>query len=545
MSKAVRVAALKQEYGRASAYQHRFEALISELSTKFTALAADDIDSAIESSLGRISESLQIDRIVALEFSDDKTHLRVAHCWETPSSGSPNNIFVATDFSWSLRTVVSGETIRVTTMKELPRCAANDKKAYARLGAKSVAILPLEVGRWVLGAMLFATVKAEAEEVWPDELVSRLRLVSQVFSNALKRKRIVLALRNSEERFRVIADHAPVMIWMSGTDKGCTHFNQKWLDFTGRSLEDELGDGWARSVHPQDLQGCLATYNSAFDSRQSFRMEYRLRRFDGEYRWILDSGAPRFESDGAFAGFVGSCVDISDSKAAELAIRRLTGQLITAQEEERRRIARDLHDDINQSLALLVVDMERFAAKYPSSVSVPAEFFHQFSKRVVDISKHVQAISHQLHSSQLELLGLGVAVRNCCEEYTQQQQVKVDYKQNGLPAGIPADVSLCVFRVLQEALRNAVTHSGADYVQVELGGKTNEVHLLVRDGGRGFDLQSATSKGGLGLVSMQERLQLVNGRISIRSRPKHGTEIDVWVSIARKKGAKNQAPTAA
>jgi PAS domain S-box-containing protein len=542
MKKAAMVAALKQEHSRASPYI-RFEALISELSAEFTALAADDIDSAIESSLGRISESLQIDRIVALEFSDDKTQLRVAHCWQTPGSGPPPDIFVATDFPWCLRTLVSGVTIRANAISDLPRRAANDKKAYARFGLRSIAIVPLEVGRWVLGAMLFAMVGTE--RVWSDELVSRLRLVSEIFSNALKRKRIVGALRNSEERFRVMADTAPVMIWMSGADKGCTHFNKRWLDFTGRSLRDELGDGWACNVHPDDLQYCLTTYESAFDARRGFRMEYRLRRFDGQYRWIVDSGAPRFSSDGLFSGFIGSCIDINDSKDAEQAVRRLTGRLINAQEDERRRIARELHDDINQSLALLAIEIERVAATIPPSFHGPVESVRQLSKRACEISKHVQAISHQLHSSQLELLGLDAAVRNCCEEYTLQQQVRVDYKQNGLPSGLPADISLCVFRLLQEALRNAVTHSGADHVQVELGGDSNEMHLSVRDGGKGFDLQSAISKGGLGLVSMRERLHLVDGRISIRSRPKHGTEIDVWIPIRRTGGVKNQATTAA
>jgi PAS domain S-box-containing protein len=352
----------------------------------------------------------------------------------------------------------------------------------------------------------------------------------------LKRKRIVGALRNSEERFRVMADTAPVMIWMSGTDKQCTHFNKMWLDFTGRSLKEELGSGWTRSVHPQDLRRCLATYESAFDARQGFRMEYRLLRFDEQYRWVLDCGIPRFESDGSFAGFIGSCVDISDNKAAELAIRKLTGRLIDAQEEERRRIARELHDDINQSLALLAIDIEQ-VANTPPSISEPAESLHQLSKRAGDISKHVQAISHQLHSSQLELLGLSWAAKNCCEEYTLKQQVKVDYQQNGLPADIPADISLCLFRVLQEALRNAVKHSGADHVQVKLGGNSNEVRLSVRDGGMGFDPESSIFKGGLGLISMQERLNLVGGHISIQSRPKHGTEIDVRIPISKDRGA--------
>ncbi|MEC4819064.1 MAG: PAS domain-containing protein, partial [Scytonema sp. PMC 1069.18] len=129
-----------------------------------------------------------------------------------------------------------------------------------------------------------------------------------------ERKRAVAALQESEERFRSMADTAPVMIWMSGTDKGCTFCNKKWLEFTGCQREQEIDYGWTEFIHPDDLQVYLETYTTAFDSRQSYTMELRLRRCDGEYRWILDTGSPRFDADGSFAGYIGSCVDITEQK---------------------------------------------------------------------------------------------------------------------------------------------------------------------------------------------------------------------------------------
>jgi PAS domain S-box-containing protein len=122
------------------------------------------------------------------------------------------------------------------------------------------------------------------------------------------------SLRQSEERFRTMADKAPVMIWMSGVDKLCTYFNQQWLNFTGRTMQQEVGDGWTEGVHPNDYACCLETYTSSCDNRKGFEMEYRLRRADGEYRWVLDSGTPRFSSDGEFLGYIGSCIDISERK---------------------------------------------------------------------------------------------------------------------------------------------------------------------------------------------------------------------------------------
>ena len=125
-------------------------------------------------------------------------------------------------------------------------------------------------------------------------------------------------LRESEERFRNMADAAPVMIWLSGPDRGCIFFNKVWLDFTGRTMEQEVGTGWAEGVHPEDLDRCLAIYSASFEARRSFQMEYRLRRADGEYRWLLDNGVPRFApGDGLFEGYIGSCIDVTERKHEE------------------------------------------------------------------------------------------------------------------------------------------------------------------------------------------------------------------------------------
>lgn len=118
-----------------------------------------------------------------------------------------------------------------------------------------------------------------------------------------------------------MADTAPVMIWVSGTDKLCNYFNKVWLEFTGRKFEQDIGNGWIECVHPDDREHCLDTYFNAFDARQNYKMEYRLRRFDGEERWILDTAIPRFTLDGRFTGYIGSCVDITERKWAEAQIQ--------------------------------------------------------------------------------------------------------------------------------------------------------------------------------------------------------------------------------
>ncbi|BAY26951.1 two-component hybrid sensor and regulator [Calothrix sp. NIES-2100] len=155
----------------------------------------------------------------------------------------------------------------------------------------------------------------------------------QLQAELLERQRTEAYLRESEERFRTIADTAPVLIWISGLDKHCYYFNKTWLDFTGRTLEQELGNGWAQGVHPDDFQNCLDSYVNAFEARQNFQIEYRLQRFDGEYRWILDTGVPRFTHTGEFLGYMGSCIDITERILAEQALQQLNHQLEDRVEE--------------------------------------------------------------------------------------------------------------------------------------------------------------------------------------------------------------------
>lgn len=138
-----------------------------------------------------------------------------------------------------------------------------------------------------------------------------------IFNDVTARRMAEELARESDVRFQIMADHAPVLLWMAGTDARCYFFNQEWLKFTGRSMEQETGYGWAEGIHAEDFQLCVDTYMEAFNARQSFRMEYRMLRFDGEYRWILDTGISRYLKDGQFAGFIGSCVDITEIKEAE------------------------------------------------------------------------------------------------------------------------------------------------------------------------------------------------------------------------------------
>ncbi len=341
----------------------------------------------------------------------------------------------------------------------------------------------------------------------------------------------VETVRESEERFRLVANTAPVMIWMSRSDKLCNYFNQPWLEFTGRAVEAELGDGWQEGVHPQDLPDCLDTYARAFDRRESFSMEYRLRRHDGEYRWVFDLGVPRLNHDGTFAGYIGSCLDVTDRKLAEEGLADIGRKLIEAHEEERTWIARELHDDVNQRIALLAIALERCAQQIPQSEGEIHDQIGQVRHNLHSLGNDVQALSHRLHSSKLDYLGLAAAANSFCKELSQQKQIEVHFTHVGIPGNLPKELSLCLFRVLQEALQNAAKYSGEQHVRAELHGTSEEIRLTVKDEGVGFDERDGINRRGLGLISMRERMHLIGGEFSVESQPGRGTRITAWVPL--------------
>jgi PAS domain S-box-containing protein len=344
-------------------------------------------------------------------------------------------------------------------------------------------------------------------------------------------KRAETQLRESEERFRLVANTAPVMIWTAGIDGKCNYFNKTWLDFTGRPLEAELGDGWAEGVYPNDSNRCLETYTEAFKRRESFEMEYRLRRKDGEYRWVLDHGVPRFNPDVTFAGYVGSCKDITDRKLAAESLATIGRRLIEAQEAERTWIGRELHDDINQRLALVENELAQWSQN--ASTNEATELVRHIRAHIAEIAEDVQGLSHRLHSSKLDYLGLASAAESFCKELSENTRVEIVFEHAGIPHNLSKEVSLCLFRVLQEGLQNAVKHSGVRSFAVGLRGTGESIELTVADLGNGFEEKEAFTRHGLGLISMRERLQMVHGELSVKSQPGVGTTIRARVPLKR------------
>jgi signal transduction histidine kinase len=210
----------------------------------------------------------------------------------------------------------------------------------------------------------------------------------------------------------------------------------------------------------------------------------------------------------------------------EETLSTMSRKLIQSQEQERARIGRELHDDINQRIAMLAVELEHLQDN-PAEVQTRLP---ELRAQTMELSNDVQAMSHDLHSSKLEYLGVVAGMKSWCREFSERQAMEIDFKSD-ISSVVPLDVGICLFRVLQEALNNALKHSGVKRIEVQLREESGEIHITIRDLGKGFDLEAVRQGRGLGLTSMQERVRLVNGTITIESKPMGGTTIHVQVPV--------------
>jgi len=229
---------------------------------------------------------------------------------------------------------------------------------------------------------------------------------------------------------------------------------------------------------------------------------------------------------------VGMIADATKRKLAEEALAGVSRKLIEAQEAERSRIARELHDDIGQRLALLSVTIER-ASMASGSVTELQGCLDELRREASQVSADIQALSRHLHSATLEHLGMVVAMRGFCAELALQHKVEINFRHRDVPPNLPTDVSLCLFRVMQEGLHNAIKHSGVRRFEVEVYGTLDTVDLTLHDDGVGFDPEAVATTAGLGLTSMRERLKLVDGELLICSKPEQGTTVHARAPLAR------------
>ena len=283
------------------------------------------------------------------------------------------------------------------------------------------------------------------------------------------------------------------------------------------------------AVHPDDRERLAATVAALTPENSTFQTSYRVLRADGTLVWLEESGRAFFDAQGSLLRMVSLVADVSERKLTEETFSRFSRRLIQAHEQERTRVAAELHDDLSQRMALLQVGLGQFEQDVPGLSSHARDQLHNIAKVATKVSSGLHAISQQLHPSKLDILGLVASVDALCREVSDQHKLRIQFVHHAVPRQLPKDVTLCLFRIAQEALQNVVQHSGSADAAVELSADEDHLELSISDSGAGFSLASAKLATGIGLISMQERMRLVGGHLSIESGSSHGTCIRVRI----------------
>ena len=373
------------------------------------------------------------------------------------------------------------------------------------------------------------------------DLSGRVIGASKVARDITAEKRAEQALRESEQRYQTVTDASPIMIWMSGTDKLCYYFNKVWLDFVGRTLEQEVGNGWAENVHPDDFDRCLQVYVSNFDGQRPFEMEYRLRHHSGQYRWILDRGVPRYKPDGTFEGYVGGCLDIHDRKEAAEKIRIADEslRLIKAQDEERRHIAREFHDSAGQTLTVLGLSLAQLVQKAEMISPELAKEGREIEEVVQQLHREIRTTSYLLHPPLLDEAGVKPALSWYVQGVAERSGIAIHLNISEDFGRLPAEMELAIFRVVQECLTNIHRHAESNTAWIRVAREKAGVCIEVRDEGKGISrerLAEIQSRGcGVGIGGIRERLRRFHGEMKIESNGS-GTTVSATIPIS------NEAP---
>ena len=393
----------------------RFEAVLSDLSATFVNLPANQVDSQIESALQKLVELLGIDRVGLSQMSADGSQFVVTHSYQLPEIPPSAQIIVTSQLPTFAKMVQQGKVVRVPD--DLPAEATLERHYYQRIGLRSNLSIPLTMMGKVVGGIGFSSFRSP--RAVSDELIPRLRLVGDIFTNALARKRADEQLQANDQTLR----------------------------------------------------------------------------------------------------------------QSQLRLEHLAAKLLDAQEEERRRIAREMHDDWAQRLAVLGIEAEKLNGHLDATDEGQA-LLAGIQDGLVRLSEVMHDRSRQLHPSILDELGLVEALKSECASFGKQHGITIDYSGTGVPANISGNIPLEIYRVAQEGLRNIAKHAGVGTASVSLETIWPQLRLLIRDQGSGFDLEEIRLKNGLGLSSMEERVRLIGGEISIESAPGQGTEIDVRIPLA-------------
>lgn len=526
----------------------RSETFLAQLSRSFVDLPAEQIDPAIHRGLARIGAFLALDRVTLIALAPRRGRSRTIAAWAGSDVPPVPAEMPVERFPWVSQQIARGEVMTFSRPDSLPAEAAVDRASFGAHGTVSHALVPMLEDGVVTRALALTTVRAP--RAWPQPVVLLILSIADILSQVLVRKHAEAEMEESRALQGAMLSSLPSRIAVLDRDGRILAVNHAWL----READDTDAGLWRRAVvgriYPDVCReaveagddgapGVLAAVQAGLDGAEDEGdVEYSEKRESGE-RWFRLSVIPLRGG----RGVVLARTDVTDQVLAREQLRQFSGHLLAAQEDERRRIARELHDDLNQRLVLLALEISQTdptGARSPDDRSAEAEGagdapgrsrLRQLAERVGQIASDVHRLAYRLHPFKLEYLGLAAAARGLCQEIDAAHQIGITFTERDVPSPLPPEVAVCAYRVLQEALSNVIKHSGSPRAEIELVGDGASIRLSVRDFGMGMAPEVLASSRGLGLSSMRERVRAVDGRLVIESAVAAGTELTARIPL--------------
>ncbi|HWY40647.1 MAG TPA: transporter substrate-binding domain-containing protein [Chthoniobacterales bacterium] len=515
----------------------RFETLLTELSAAFANLPTTSVDQEIDKWLQNLVEFLDLDRAIFDQVGEDGITLSRSHS-HTSRGIDTRPLDVANDQApWITEQLLRGNTVKWSRIPDdIPEQAWKEKEFTGRIGAKSVLSIPVCIGGAVICAVSFTSVRIYRD--WPDEMVARLRLVGEIFANAVARKRVEEALFRREAELNEAQRLASIGSWEWDILTDGLTYSDELRRIYGFEREDRNSPNkaFSEAIHRDDRARRNAAIRAALGGGPPYNVEFRIIRPDKSVRFVHSRGQLIRDDAGKPVRMIGMAQDITERKRAakELEkanhrLRLLSRRLFEVQEKERRHLARELHDEIGQALTAAKINLQ---AAMKEADGAKSKRIDETAAILEKLLGQVRQISLDLRPSMLDDLGLVPALRSLLVQQGRRASVAVHLSAKGMPENLDPEIQTTCFRIAQEAITNALRHSNATRIDVDLGRENGNFRLQVRDDGRGFDVESAQAQAvGLGLIGIKERAALVGGRAKIISSPNKGATIEVSLPL--------------
>jgi PAS domain S-box-containing protein len=515
---------------------YSLESLLTEFSASLTASRPDQLAHAIETGMSKVLEVLGASEICWYEKCEGRPSADRIYSAHKPGVAQCPFSLYQTDIPYCFELLMKGEPLVMEAPEHLPPEAQRDRNFFQKADVRGLILIASDFGTQRKGILGVAYVATELQ--WSEELMAQLAVFNNLIVASIERKRMYELLQDSEKRFRCLFQNAPIGIALEDFEGNLLFVNPAFCSMLGYS-EKEL-----RGLRCDQLSDPTTGFEEIELFRQlragsiaRYRTEKKFIRRDGKRIWGRVDVALLRDGSEQTPLIIGMLEDITERRFADQELNKtrselqeLASYLIRTQEDERHRISRELHDDIGQRLSLLAVEFDLLAQSLASSgLEDQRARVSQLKAQTDDLTSDVHQLSHQLHSTKLQHLGLRSAVEELSRQINKQHQVAISVTTEGQDSLLPPDAALCLFRVTQEALNNIIRHSRAESASIQLDVTNGIAKLTVRDLGIGFDV--SVCEGGLGLVSMRERLRMVGGEFGVESETGKGTIITASIPL--------------